>query len=97
MEYGDYTFGTMKSQKNNKHDNSYIHVNYNVPFGYNYTRPVTVYVTITDLLVYTMNTGGPSKVVVCGSWLEVMSKYPITGNTNKEIVTRLMGNRCTCI
>ena len=81
VEYGGYTFRTKKSQMTNKHDNSHIRVDYNEPVGRHSSSPATAYATITDLFVHTMYPGGPSKVVVCGSWLEVMGKCPITGTT----------------
>ena len=81
VEYGGYTFGTKQSQMNNKHDNSHLRVDYNEPVGRNNSRPAIAYATITELFVHTMYPGGPSKVVVGGSWLEVMGKCPITGTT----------------
>ena len=81
VEYGGYTFGTKQSQMNNKHDSSHLRVDYNEPVGRHNSRPATAYATITDLFVHTMYPGGPSKVVVGGSWLEVMGKCPIAGTT----------------
>lgn len=81
VEYGGNTFGTTKSQKKNKHDNSHIRVDYNEPVGRNNIRRATAYAEITDLFLHTMYPGGPSKMVVCGSWLEDMGRCPTAGTT----------------
>ena len=81
VEYGGYTFGTMISQEGKKHDNSHFRVDYNELVGRNHTRPAEAYATIADLFIHTMYPGGPSKVVVGGSWLECMGKCPIAGTT----------------
>jgi len=81
VEYGGYIFATKAAQEKNKHDDSHIRVDYMEPQGRNNLRPATAYATITDLFVHCMYPGGPSKVVVCGSWLEVMGKCPIAGTT----------------
>ena len=81
VEYGGYIFATKAAQEKNKDDDSHIRVDYMEPQGRNNLRPATAYATITDLFVHCMYPGGPSKVVVCGSWLEVMGKCPIAGTT----------------
>ena len=81
VEYGGFTFATKDSQGKNKHDNSHMRLDYMEPHGRNHLRPATAYATITDLFVHTMYPGGPSKLVVCGAWLEVMGICPIAGTT----------------
>jgi hypothetical protein len=81
VEYGGYIFCTKRSQEGHKHDNSTFKVDYNELVGRNRSVPATAYATIRDLFVHTMYPGGPSKVVVCGSWFDVIGKCPIAGTT----------------